>query len=141
MGRRFLVAIACLAATLVATFPALATGKLGYTEVIATDGTLTLTFNAPAQKNYMLNADASATWQCSDGTTFSTAFSASNTATAVPGVNGQASVSISLEAPAATSSNCTQQPQLQQIAYTNVMLTNLATGHVYPLDVVSQTFL
>jgi len=29
---------------------------------------------------------------------------------------------------------------LQRIDYTNVALTNLTTGHVYPLDSMSRTF-
>ena len=62
------------------------------------------------------------------------------TTTVVPGGNGHALGSVSLDAPTVPSSTCTQQLVLQQVDYTNVLLTNLATGHVYPLDSISRSF-
>ena len=143
MRKPSLAVVICIAAGLVAALPAAASGKLAYTEVIAADGTLTVSFNEPSQKKasavgYRLDATATATWTCTDGTTFSNQSFPSNTATIVPGGNGHAVGSISVT-PQSSSNGCVGTV-LQRIDYTNVALTNLTTGHVYPLDSMSRTF-
>jgi hypothetical protein len=85
-----------------------------------------------------LDADGSAIWDCGNGQLVGAQFFASNTATVVPDVNGHALGSLSLGVQAFPS-GCTQLV-LQRIDYTNVILTNLTTGHVYRLDPISQTF-
>ena len=145
IGNRVSVVVGCIVVALAVAGPASATGKLAATEAVGTDGALTVSFNEPSQKkfasvSYRLAAEVAATWACPDGSTVGTASSSTATTTVVPGGNGHALGSVSLDAPTVPSSTCTQQLVLQQVDYTNVLLTNLATGHVYPLDSISRSF-
>ena len=145
MGKRFLVVLGCVAAALVTALPVAASGRLAYTEAVAADGSLTVTFNEPSQKKfasvtYELDAQQDVVWACSDGTSNGRRLFPSNATTVEPVGNGHALGSISLGAPPVTSSNCTSAATLQQIVYTNVTLTNVTTGDVYPLDSISRTF-
>src|SRR5438552_18488564 len=102
MGKRFWVVLGFITAALVAAMPAVASARFAYTEAVANDGSLTVTFNEPSQKksasvNYQLSADATASWICPvDGTILGSQFSVNNTTTVVPGGNGHALGSISL---------------------------------------------
>ena len=145
MQKRLPIALGCIAASLVAALPAGASGRLTYTEAVAIDGSLTVTFNEPSQKKlasvtYQLAAQQSAVWACGDGTSTGRLLFPTNTVTVQPGGNGHALGSIPLDAPPLTSSSCTSTATLQQIGYANTTLTNLTTGQVYSLDSVNQSF-
>lgn len=123
--------------------PATGTGKLGYTEIVAADGTLTVSVDESGQKrftavDYRLGADVSVTARCVDQAVAGF-YSLSATASGLsPDAKGHVLGSIGVTPPLG-GSGCSGILS-RTFDYTNVTLTNVASGHLYRLDPISETY-
>ncbi len=145
MRIRFSVVACCctVGTALVVAHPLAASGRLAYTESVAMNGTLTVSFNEPGVRklafvNYQLKSDVMSTWVCDTGTLGTQLLGQTMTITVVPGGNGHASGGISLAVEHPSSSGCTTPLVLRDVDYTDVTLTNLTTSNVYPLDSIGE---
>jgi hypothetical protein len=115
--------------------------KFVYTEeVVSTD--LVVNFEEGGQKkfsgvDYRLDATVEVYKECG-GQALVYLYSASNAVTAlVPDDKGRAAGSVSVEGPGV--SDCLETTLLR-ITYAELTLTNLASGHAYRLDPITQTY-
>lgn len=123
------------------------TGKFAYTEEIVAAGTtgtgsLVVNFNEGSQKrfgsvDYQLSATQSVIFTC-DGRSVGYQAFPTSTVTLVPDDKGRVVGSFTFGV-TGESQVCSAQ-YLQRVDYADVVLTNLATGHVYGLDPVTQTY-
>jgi hypothetical protein len=120
-----------------------ASGKLSSSESVDSSASLSVTFDEGGQKrfssvDYRLAATAVVTWSCNGQTVAQQQFPTA-TASLSPDERGRVAGAITLTVNLSGGGSCSSAV-LARVDYTDVMLTNLSSGHVYRLDPISRTF-
>lgn len=149
MTRRFRAALAVVGMLVLSAGVSVggASTKFAANEQISGTGSLVLSFEEGSLKkfasvDYRLQATASAVWDAGGGQSIGFRFDdppLSDDAQFVPGDKGRVTGVMQVDIPPPGGGVCTCG-DLQRVEYTNVTLTNLATGRVYRLDPMSRDF-
>jgi len=119
-----------------------ASTKFAYAEEVTNAGSLVVGFEEGSLKRfasveYQLDATASAVWELSGGQSIGVLYNPRATVTLAPDVRGRVRGTLTLDISQSGGCGC---GTLRRVEYSNVTLTNLATGHVYRLDPISREY-
>lgn len=120
-----------------------ASTKFSYTETATDTGSLIVTFDEGSLKRfasvqYRLDATATAFWDLGNGQGIGLLTTPTANVTMPTDGKGHTSGTLTLEV-GQPGGGCLCG-MLQHVAYTDVRLTNLTTGHVYHLDAISRDY-
>jgi len=120
-----------------------ASSKFAYSETIDATGTFAVSFEEGSLKrfvsvDYQLDATASAVWDLSGGQSISVRYNPTNGVTLAPDDKGRVRGTLTLDI--SQSGGCTCGGILRRVEYSDVTLTNAATGRAYRLDSIARDF-